>query len=204
MEVEPEQKKKGKAGVDSAYAVTGMTSSSIEAETRVVTQAQIDNVLNGTALNANDLYLWNQVQGQNASTTGTIYGIYDLSGGINERTSSFVSSENASLWRYGQAVIDSAENGAQIEANTGASSKYATAYNSNIYGDAIKETTDLTAGNNNSGWNNDYSILPEGGRVFFNRGGGWASALNAGIFAFDNNDGSNYCFGGFRSVLVSN
>lgn len=222
-----------------------MTSNSTTAGTKVVTKSQIDNVVNGTETTANGCYIWNQVNGQNASTTGTIYGIYDLSGGMNERTASFISNGNLNLWRFGQAVIDSAEveytenaehTSATVSANTGTSSKYVTIYspysdtvnegsdtadngrsqsnikefteNSNMYGDAVKETTASTAGTANSGWgtsswNNDYSRFPEASASFFSRGGYWSHGSSAGAFHFNRNDGYPFCNTGFRPVLVA-
>ena len=35
----------------------------------------------------NGIYTWDQINGCKASSSGTIYGIYDLSGGTWERTS---------------------------------------------------------------------------------------------------------------------
>ena len=127
----------GKSGVDSAYAVTGMTSNTTTAGEIIVRQEQIENVINGTSTTANGCYLWNQSNGTGASTTDTIYGVYDLSGGMYERTASFISNGNIALWKNGQALIDSANvtytedinlNSATVTANTGTSSKYTTIY----------------------------------------------------------------------------
>ena len=222
-----------------------MTSNSTTAGTKVVTKSQIGNVVNGTDTTANGCYIWNQVNGQNASTTGTIYGIYDLSGGLYERTASFISNGNVNLWRFGQAVIDAAgvnytENAehtsATVNKNTGTSSKYVSIYspytdtvnegsdtadngrsqsnfkefteNSNMYGDAVKETTASTAGTansewNTSSWNNDYSCFPEASSPSFYRGGHWSSGGNAGEFTFNRSNGGPSYYTGFRPVLVA-
>ena len=220
-----------------------MTSNSTTAGTKVVTKSQIDNVVNGTDTTANGCYIWNQVNGQNASTTGTIYGIYDLSGGMYEETASFISNGNLALWRFGQAVIDSAgvtytENAehtsATVNENTGASSKYVTIYspisdegnfsslgersqsnykafteNTNMYGDAIKETSSPKAGTSEPGWsssswNNDYSFFPEGNFPFFNRGGNYGEDVAyQGIFFFRETRGLPCYNYGFRPVLVA-
>ena len=127
----------GKSEVDSAYVVTGIVARSKASGQNLITQTQIDKVVNGEATNVNGSYLWNQVNGQKGSTTGTIYGIYDLGGGLNEMEAGFISNGNVNLYRYGQAVIDSAgvtytENAthtsARVNANTGTSSKYVTIY----------------------------------------------------------------------------
>ena len=222
-----------------------MTSNSTTAGTKVVTKSQIDNVVNGTDTTANGCYIWNQVNGQNASTTGTIYGIYDLSGGMYERTASFISNGNINLWRFGQSVIDSAEveytentehTSATVNKNTGTSSKYASIYspysdtvnegsdtadngrsqsnfktfteNSNMFGDAIKETTASTAGTADSrwiksSWNNDYSSFPQLGAPFFARGSGWSGGSGAGAFTFLRIEGLPSYGNSFRPVLVA-
>ena len=78
----------GKSGVDSVYAVTGCTTGSTSAGESVKT---IENI-NGTTGNRanNGVYTWDQLTGTKASSTGTIYGIYDLSGGMWERTAAYV------------------------------------------------------------------------------------------------------------------
>lgn len=191
------------------------------------------------------IYVWNQLYGQNASTTGTIYGIYDLSGGMYEKTASFISNGNLNLWRFGKALIDAAgvtytENAAHtsatVTANTGTSSKYVSIYSpysdtvnegsntadngrsqsnfktftegSNMYGDAVKETTGTNAGTANSGWNtsswnSDYSNFPEASYPFFTRGGYWSGGRNAGAFLINRNGGTPSYYYGFRPVLVA-
>ena len=227
----------GKSEVDSAYAVTGMTSNSTTDGEIKVTQSQINDVLKGNSLDANGCYLWNQVQGQNASTTGTIYGIYDLSGGLWERTTSFISNGNENLLRFGKAIMNSAGiSGNQVAANTGANSKYVTIYSphsdtvnpgsdnedngrsqsnfktfiqsSNMYGDAIKETTTDAAGKtgstwDSSSWNNDASIFPEASGPFFLRGGSWSYGEQSGNFTFGRISGAPAYSSGFRPVLVT-
>ena len=75
----------GKSGVDSVYAVTGCTTASNSAGEVVKTIANINGTTGNTANNG--VYTWDQLNGCKASSTGTIYGIYDLSGGIWERAS---------------------------------------------------------------------------------------------------------------------
>ena len=79
----------GKTGVDSAYAVTGCTSNSTNQKEIITTISDINSV-SGNIANINGIYVWNQLTGQNASTTGTIYGIYDMSGGLWEKTTSYI------------------------------------------------------------------------------------------------------------------
>ena len=168
----------GKSGVDSVYGVTGCTSNETSKESITTTIEAINGVRKNTA-NANGIYVWNQKTGQNASTTGTIYGIYDISGCVWERTADFVSNGNANLLEFGKSLLDEAKvtytingNTKVVTANTGTSTKYVTIYpysspesstidtasqnnfknNIKIYGDAVRETTSANAGTSNSGW----------------------------------------------------
>ena len=175
---------------------------------------------------------WNEYIGTNlsASTTGNIYGIYDMSGGTWERTAGMVSNGDTNLYTYGKAIIDEAnvtytvdeETGtATVTRDTGASTKYVTIYpnndsgvsnidtasqnnydaNTSIYGDAVRETS--TAGTGATSWYNDYSCFPALTYPFFVRGGYWGLGSGAGLFCFGRNIGHGSYYGGFRAVLVA-
>ncbi len=168
----------GKSGVDSVYGITGCTSNETSEGSITTTIEAINGVSENTA-NANGIYVWNQKTGQNASTTGTIYGIYDISGCVWERTADFISNGHEYLSEYGKSLLDETkvnytidENTKTVTANTGASTKHVTIYpysspessnidtasqnnfknNTKIYGDAVRETTSANAGTSNSGW----------------------------------------------------
>ena len=171
----------GQTGVDSVYAVTGCSSNATDTANNKVTIANLNSATGDTGVAGSNgiAYKWNQKTGQNASTTGTIYGIYDISGCLWERTANFVSNGHVNLLEYGKALLDEAkvnytidENTKTVTANTGASTKYVTIYpysspessnidtasqnnfknNTKIYGDAVRETTSVNAGTSNSGW----------------------------------------------------
>ena len=171
----------GQTGVDSVYAVTGCSSNATDTANNKVTIANLNSATGDTGVTGSNgtAYKWNQKTGQNASTTGTIYGIYDISGGVWERTADFVSNGNVNLLEYGKSLLDEAKvtytvNGSTktVTANTGTSTKYVTIYpysspessnidtasqnnfknNTKIYGDAVRETTSASAGTSNSGW----------------------------------------------------
>ena len=172
----------GKTGVDSVYAVTGCSSNTTDTASNKVTIANLNSATGDTGVAGSNgiAYKWNQKTGQNASTTGTIYGIYDINGCVWEKTANFVSNGNESLLEYGKSLLDETkvnytidENTKTVTANTGVSTKYVTIYpydspesstintarqnnfknNTKIYGDAIRETTSDNAGTSNSGWN---------------------------------------------------
>ena len=104
------------------------------------------------------------------SSTGNVYGIYDLSGNAYEYVASY----------YKDGIFSSANS----TFTTGTSDKYSTAYdgtdvNTNYkYGDATYET---------SGWNGDKASFVRSSDPFFRRGGGYSSGSSAGVFFFSVN-----------------
>ena len=151
---------------------------------------------------------WNDYLGSNlsSSTTGNIYGIYDMSGGGWERTASYINNGNTG-------------NGSSVAVGKDRSTKYATVYphsdvgntddeksaanyklNDKIYGDSVRETS--TEGKGASSWNGDYSCSPLGVAPFFSRGGTYNNGSVAGLSTFNCHDGSAHWYDGFRSVLV--
>ena len=224
----------GQIGVVSVYAVTGCSSNTTDTANNVVTIENLNASTGDTGVSGTNgtAYKWNQKTGQNASTTGTIYGIYDMSGGTWERTADFISNGNGNLLTYGQALLDETkvtynESTKAVTPNTGASTKYATIYpylspetgtaekinqanfknNTKIYGDAVRETTSSNAGTSNTGWNtsawnSDYSFFPASGDPFFSRGGSLWDGYDAGSFAFRHISGPSSYNIGFRTVLV--
>ena len=150
----------------SVYAVTGMGALSEDAAQITTT---INAINNGKLTN---VYNWKQENGTKASTTGTVYGIYDMSGSNYERTTGLVANGNSKLINVGIALTN---NGMAYTAST----KYVTLYPSNnfeeteidkgskknyeintkIYGDGIRETS--TTGIGNTSWYKDCSYFPQ-------------------------------------------
>ena len=167
-----------------------------------------------------DAIAWNQTGGELASTTGTIYGIYDMSGGTWERSASLVNNGNSRLNEFGSSLMYSLKDGKSSEYvtvyetdtsvdNTGVSwtdenllkTNEANYKKNTKYGDAIKETS--TAGTGNTSWNGDYSYFAGLYLPFFLRGGSYWDRSGAGLFYFYRNDGVSNSSNGFRSVLVA-
>ena len=210
----------GKSGVDSVYAVTGCTTGSTTAGESVKTMANINGTTGNTANNG--VYTWDQLNGCKASSTGNIYGIYDLSGGTYERTAAYVANSHGELKTYGASIA--------YDGNTlrTASTKYTTAYpfdsstdntgitnnetnlntasannykkNTLIYGDGIRETS--TAGTGSSSWYGDYSCYPGLYTPFSIRGGNLWSGSSACLFSFSRTAGNSGFSHGFRAVLA--
>ena len=210
----------GKSGVDSVYAVTGCTTGTNNAVEKVTTIANINSTTANTAVDS--IYTWNQVNGTKASSTGTIYGIYDLSGGMWERTAAYVANENESLKTYQASIayegstlktkstkytttypFDSTTDNTSIASNnTNLNMASANNYKKNtlIYGDGIRETS--TAGNESTSWYSDYSCYKGLNAPFSVYGGSLWDESSSGLFAFNRTPGDSAYNGGFRAILI--
>ena len=126
-------------------------------------------------------------QGVLASSTGNVYGIYDLSGGAWEYV--------ASYYNGGSSL----SNGSSFASQNGTSTEYATAYTgtsaSSAYkpGDATYET---------SGWHGDAAYFVRSSNPFFLRGGYYSNGTNAGVFYFDYSGGYANSNCSFRMCLA--
>ena len=199
----------------SVYAVTGCASSTADASAVSTTIGALNN------RTQSGVYVWTQKNGTAASSTGTIYGIYDMSGGTWERTAGLVNNGNSNLTAYGSQVIADLNNGkstryitvyphdsskdstsiTNTDANLNTASQANYVKNTKIYGDGIRETS--TAGTGKSSWYSDYSYFAGLNTPFFVRGGNYGSTSGAGLFYFNRNNGTSNYSNGFRSVLVS-
>ena len=194
--------------VKTIYAVTGYAAKTLQdGDTKLEDARPVSST--------NKVYKWTEKEGQTASCTGTIYGIYDISGGAWERTAAIVNNGNGSgnLNTYGKAIMNALNNGKSSEYVTvypngetsGQSiddaSKSNYAANTKIYGDAIRETS--TAGLGQTSWYSDHSCFVGAYAPFFARCGSCWSTNGAGLFYFNRNDGNSHYYSGFRSVLVA-
>ncbi len=139
--------------------------------------------------------------GNQASTTGNVYGIYDINGGTREATASYINNGHDNLTK-GSNIIN-------------ADSKYKNIYiigpnNDNISnydftialkGDAIYETS--KTGEGTSSWHRDYSAIPVNDKPWYNRGGHYNDyGAYAGTFNFTSSSGLKYNYLSFRPVLL--
>ena len=119
---------------------------------------------------------YNTTLGKDASTTGTIYGIYDMSGGA---------------WDYVMGVYN------KTIANSGFSSlpdsKYYNNYTGTSYtGHALTETKN---------WYSDYADFVFTSYPWLLRGGNYGDGASAGVFGFGINDGNSYNSYSSRPVI---
>ena len=158
--------------------------------------------------------------GTGASTTGTIYGIYDMSGGAYEHVMGNMKVNGNSKQMSGNTSYvsnGSGFNGINYSGNDTEDSydypdgKYYDSYNYDdsavifnnryIVGDA---TYEISKGNNQtSGWYSDNTNFVNTGFPWFRRGGQSTQGVNSGIFSFEAVKGGIDNSTSFRVVLVN-
>ena len=124
----------------------------------------------------------------NQSSTGNVYGIYDLNGGTYEYVAGYYKNGDSTSLNNGSSFTD------------GTSDAYSTAYDTAVaetgykYGDATYET---------SGWHSDSADFVYSPNPFFKRGGrGGTHAADSGIFYFYYSNGDDVSSYSFRLALV--
>ena len=143
---------------------------------------------------------YNTPAGQKASTTGNIYGVYDMSGGNWERVAAYVNNNHANLQNYGKSLVEGAAKYKEVY-EQGATDTQELNYGkaASKYGDAVYETSNGYS-NSNISWYSDYTNFVYTSNPFFLRGGYYTSTISAGMFAFDNTNGA-YTAAGFRVAV---
>ena len=131
-------------------------------------------------------------KGTGASTTGTIYGIYDMSGGAYDRTmSNWAGEVNSS--EFTTTNFPGGSNGSKYyDKYTGTSSLSITSAKS-IKGDATYETMR---------WYSDPANFPYASNPWSIRGGYYGFASNVGAFTSNYNNGASATSNGVRVTLI--
>ena len=140
-----------------------------------------------------DAYKTNVAQ----STTGNIYGVYDMSGGAWERVMGNMKNSGNAFYSS-NAGFTTAPDAKYYD-----SYKYDTSSTSHArgkLGDATKETL-ATFGSGTGGWYSDYAYFPKSSVSWFSRGGSYGNGTNAGVFNFYSSNGDVYGNGSARAVL---
>ena len=187
--------------MQSMGAVTGFAGEKIDEDLNNINEG--DNLLVDEIKNS---YAWYTNKGVLASTTGNIYGIYDLNGGASEYISAYMNT-----------IPDSIKSTYAKDMNIqGKSTPYCTVYyadpqkdnttlnyekNKNVIGDAISETS--RKGYGYSSWNGETSFYPVSGNPFFLRSGDCTSSGLSGIFSYTSHSGHADSIYGFRCVLIN-
>ena len=142
---------------------------------------------------------YNTTTGFNASTSGNITGIYDMSGGS---------------WEYVMGNLDNLALGSGLTMANIANKyidKYSSAnnsgYSNTTYGDAYYETSSGAFLNNTTGpvtasWYSDYSYAPYSAYPWFRRGGSYHYGADAGAFYFSRYNGGASTYISFRAAVL--
>ena len=137
------------------------------------------------------------------STTGTVHGVYDMSGGAWEYVAAYVNNGNSNLTNYGSSLVNGDAKTKNVYSKGSSDSRdnnYSA--NSGKYGDAVYETS-ANGNSSSSSWYGDYSSFPYTSIPFFRRGGYCNDGTNAGVFSFSYYTGYSYSYYSFRPVLVA-
>ena len=137
------------------------------------------------------------------STTGTVHGVYDMSGGAWEYVAAYVNNGNSNLTNYGSSLVNGDAKTKNVYSKGSSDSRdnnYSA--NSGKYGDAVYETS-ANGNSSSSSWYGDYSYFPDSSNPFFVRGGGYYNGTGAGVFFFDIYGGVSFSTYSFRPVLVA-
>ena len=135
------------------------------------------------------------------STTGTVHGVYDMSGGAYEYVAAYVNNGNSSL-SNGESLVNGDAKTKNVYSK-GSSDDRDSNYsaNSGKYGDAVYETS-VNGNSSNSSWYGDDSYFPDTNSPFFLRGAFYGAGTSGGVFYFDYEDGNSFNTYSFRPVLV--
>ena len=161
------------------------------------------NELNGkdnATTNMSNTIKYNEIGGGNASTTGNVYGIYDMAGGAWEYVAGIYTGGTSNNNR---SILWDSNNSKYVDKYTNTTGQQSTYYrNTNKYGDAVYETS--SSGYSSTGsWDSSYSYFPDSSYPVFSRGGLATNGSSAGMFAFHGSTGGAYTNNSFRPVVLS-
>ena len=133
----------------------------------------------------------------NQSTTGNIYGVYDMSGNAWERVMGNMVNSSGAFYTSSSGFTSAPED-KYYDKYT-----YNTSYTDHArgkLGDATKETL-VTFGSGTGGWYNDYAPFVGSGYSWFYRGGLYSYGSNAGVFYSNCSNGGAVSSNSSRAVL---
>ena len=202
-------------------SITGYSAPAGKTAQNVMTYSTASDLTDSITGSNGTSYAWNNVlsgsdtgEGTKSSTTGNIYGIYDMGGCLADYTASYINAVgNGNLTTYGKSFANGTSTylATAYPYQTDSSITYPTDYKDfnsaypgfgKIFGDALWETSSGTG--SGKAWFGQ--TLEEDGyasEVFFPRGGVWYSTDNVGLCGLNDDYGSATYGYGFHSVLVA-
>ncbi len=134
------------------------------------------------------------------STTGNIYGVYDMSGGAWEYVMGNMKNSSNAFYSS-SAGFTTAPDAKYYDSYKYDSSSNKTHERGKL-GDATKETL-ATFGNTSGGWYSDYADFPYSSNSWFLRGGYYGNGASAGVFSFGTYSGNSNSYSSARAVLTA-
>ena len=150
------------------------------------------------SLSSNGCNAYNTGNGMLASTTGTIYGVYDMSGGAFEYVMGNMVNSSGNFYSSYAGFINIPDAKYYDKYTYGTN---VTIQGRGKLGDATKETL-VTFGNEKGGWYGDYANFVYSSHSWFHRGGYCNAGSSGGVFDFLNYLGEKLEFYGTRAVLT--
>ena len=211
-------------GDPSNYGITGCGPNNASGSTSSYndgTALSADLVESPTACSQDTSRAYNGSIGILASTTNTVYGIYDMSGGAAEYTMGNLtgyddqSETSSSLYMTTRAkppYVDLYKESLGFDYDTPAwsTSTSANYYNNDVCtwatcgGHALHETKQYqSVSSYNQSWGGDFSYFVYFSNRWFRRGGYAGGGSTAGLFNSDSSSGYDYSNYGFRSALLA-
>ena len=144
---------------------------------------------------------YNEIGGENASTTGNVYGVYDMAGGAWEYV--------AGIWTGGESndnrsKLWDSNNSKYVDKYTNTTGQQSTYYgNTNKYGDAVYETSSSGSSQGATGcWDDSASDFPITFTPLLIRSGQANAGKQCGIFGIYRKSGVADTSGSFRPVAI--
>ena len=141
---------------------------------------------------------YNTTNGMLASTTGNIYGVYDMSGGAFEYVMGNMV-DSSSIFYISNSEFSDAPDAKYYDAYTYGTSN--TDHGRGKLGDATKEAL-ATYGSITGGWYDDYAIFTLEHYSWLMRGGDSGNGINGGIFTFNGYSGAKGGNNSTRTIVT--
>ena len=141
-------------------------------------------------------YATDRTLGTKASTTGNIYGVYDMSGSAWEHVMGNMVNSSGNFYSNYSGFSTPPDSIYYDSYTYGTSS---TTHGRGKLGDATKETL-KTFGSYTGGWYSDRADFPSSGEHWFIRGGRNSSGSSVGLFSFTSNRGDDWSHISARAV----
>ena len=152
---------------------------------------------------------WNTAAGMLASTTGNVYGVYDMSGGAWDRVAAYLENGSTALTGLNNNVLRNAPERYKDVYRIGTTDTPENNWlaNSNRFGNAVWETSSAGTGGSSSAipgnsWFGNRSDFPSGASPMFDRGGREDAGDRGGPFNFGAGAGATSATVGFRIVIL--